>query len=94
MSVLNYTVTSNHIHLVVRDMGIGDVIPKSIQLIAGRTGQEFNLRKNSRALIGKTAIMRRRLKPAGIWSNVSFILILIWFARDGKASQPMAVWRI
>ena len=45
LSVLNYTVTSNHIHLVVRDNGARDVIPKSIQLIAGRTGQEFNLRK-------------------------------------------------
>jgi REP-associated tyrosine transposase len=45
LSVLNYTVTSNHIHLVVRDDGDRDVVPKSIQLIAGRTGQEFNLRK-------------------------------------------------
>jgi putative transposase len=45
LSVLNYTVTSNHIHLVVRDDGDRDVIPKSIQLRAGRTGQEFNLRK-------------------------------------------------
>jgi putative transposase len=43
LSVLNYTVTSNHIHLVVRDNGDRDVIPKSIQLIAGGTGQEFNL---------------------------------------------------
>ncbi|MDP2600035.1 MAG: transposase, partial [Deltaproteobacteria bacterium] len=46
LSVLGYTVTSNHIHLLVRDTGGKDVIAKSIQLIAGRTGQEFNLRKN------------------------------------------------
>jgi hypothetical protein len=39
-------VTSNHIHLLVRDNGDRDVIPNSIQLIAGRTGQEFNQRKN------------------------------------------------
>jgi hypothetical protein len=39
-------VTSNHIHLLVRDKGERDVIPSSIQLIAGRTGQEFNQRKN------------------------------------------------
>jgi putative transposase len=44
--VLNYTVTSNHIHLLVRDNSGRDVIPRSIQLIAGRTGQEFNQRKN------------------------------------------------
>jgi REP element-mobilizing transposase RayT len=45
LSVLNYTVTSNHVHLLVRDNGGHDVIPKSIQLIAGRTAQGFNLRK-------------------------------------------------
>jgi len=39
-------VTSNHIHLLVRDNGDKDVIPNSIQLIAGRTAQEFNQRKN------------------------------------------------
>jgi len=46
LSVLNYMVTSNHVHLLVRDNGERDVIPNSIQLIAGRTGQEFNQRKN------------------------------------------------
>ena len=46
LSVLNYMVTSNHIHLLVRDNGDRGVIPNSIQLIAGRTGQEFNQRKN------------------------------------------------
>ncbi len=38
-------VTSNHIHLVVLDRGGRDVIPKSIQLVAGRTAQEYNERK-------------------------------------------------
>ncbi|MFZ0449899.1 MAG: transposase [Desulfatiglandaceae bacterium] len=46
LSMLNYMVTSNHIHLLARDKGARDVIPKSIQLIAGRTGQEYNQRKN------------------------------------------------
>ena len=44
--ILNYTVTSNHIHLLVVDDGDREVIPNSIQLIAGRIGQEYNLRKN------------------------------------------------
>lgn len=43
--ILNYTVTSNHIHLLVADDTSRDVIPNSIKLIAGRTGQEFNQRK-------------------------------------------------
>ncbi len=44
MSILNYVATSNHIHLVVVDNG-NRGIAKSIQLVAGRTGQEYNQRK-------------------------------------------------
>ena len=44
LMILNFTVTSNHIHLLVYD-GKVNVIPKSIQLIAGRTGREYNQRK-------------------------------------------------
>ena len=47
LCILNYTVTSNHIHLLVLDEK-EDVIPKSIQLIAGRTGREYNQRKKRR----------------------------------------------
>ncbi len=43
---MNYAVTSNHIHLLVVGDGDRDIIPKSIKLIAGRTGQEYNQRKN------------------------------------------------
>ena len=43
--VLNYVVASNHIHLLVKDTGKG-VISQSLQLVAGRTGQEYNNRKN------------------------------------------------
>lgn len=47
LCVLNYTVTSNHIHLLVRDRGKGE-ISNGMQLLAGRTAQEFNRRKNRR----------------------------------------------
>lgn len=46
--ILNYMVTSNHIYLLVADDGDRDIIPKSIQLFAGLTGQEYNQRKNRR----------------------------------------------
>ncbi len=46
LTILNYTVTSNHIHLIVSDDRDRGVIPKSIKLVAGRTGQEYNQRKN------------------------------------------------
>jgi len=38
-------VTSNHVHLLIADDGDRDVIPNSMQLVAGRMGQEFNPRK-------------------------------------------------
>jgi REP element-mobilizing transposase RayT len=44
LSVLNYMVTSNHVHLPVKDTG-EQVIAQSMQLIAGRTAQEYNQRK-------------------------------------------------
>ena len=43
--VLNYVVTSNHIHLMVKDDGGRNVIPDAMGLIAGRTAQEYNRRK-------------------------------------------------
>ena len=45
LCVLDYMVTSNHIHLLVYDREGRDVIPDSMQLAAGRSGQEYNHRK-------------------------------------------------
>ena len=44
LCVLDYMVTSNHVHLLVKDTG-SNVIAQSMQLIAGRTAQEYNQRK-------------------------------------------------
>jgi putative transposase len=46
LTILNYVVTSNHIHLLVVDDGDRETIPSSIQLVAGRTGQEYNRRRH------------------------------------------------
>jgi len=48
LTILNYMVTSNHIHLLVVADGNREVIPRSIKLVAGRTGQEYNQRKKRR----------------------------------------------
>ena len=45
LSVLNYMITSNHVHLFVKDTG-PNVIADSMQLIAGRTAQEYNQGKD------------------------------------------------
>jgi putative transposase len=47
---LNYAVTSNHVYLLVFDAEGRDVIPQSIKLIAGRTGQEYNSQKNRKGI--------------------------------------------
>lgn len=47
LCVLNYMVTRNHVHLLIKDTG-GDAIASSLQLVAGRTGQEYNKRKERR----------------------------------------------
>ncbi len=44
LCVLDYNATSNHIHLLVRDQGRGE-IAASMQLIEGCTAQPFNRRK-------------------------------------------------
>ncbi len=44
LCVLNYIVTSNHIHLLVVDQG-NQEISAAMQLVAGRTAQEYNRRK-------------------------------------------------
>lgn len=45
LCVLNYAVTSNHVHLLVQDTG-ENVIARSVQLLAGQTAQTFNRRKS------------------------------------------------
>ena len=45
LCVLNYIVTSNHVHLLVKDRGQGE-IASSMQLISGRVAQQFNRRKS------------------------------------------------
>lgn len=45
LPVLGYTLTSNHIHLLVIDEGKKDAIANSMQLIQSRVAQEYNQRK-------------------------------------------------
>jgi len=49
-------VTSNHIHLLVRDGKEGEVIPQTMQLIAGRRGRNITKEKIVMVLFGKIVI--------------------------------------
>ena len=58
-------VTSNHIHLLAFDSGGRHVLPDSIKLVAGRTGQEYNVRKKRKGAFWEdryhaTAVERNR----------------------------------
>ena len=48
LCVLDYTVTSNHVHLLVSDRGVFQAIPRAMQLIASRSAQEYNFRQSRR----------------------------------------------
>ena len=84
--VLNYMVTSNHIHLLVLDNG-EEAIPKSIQLIAGRTGQEYNQRKNR-----KGAFWEDRYHATAVESGSHLIKCLVYIdlnmVRAGVVQHP------
>lgn len=51
LSILNFVVTCNHIHLIVTDNGNSGAISKTMQHVAGRIGQEYNRRKNGTPFI-------------------------------------------
>lgn len=84
LSVLNYMVTSNHVDLLVRDNGDRDVIPNSIQLIAGRTGQEFNQRKSRKA-----AYWEDRYQATAVETDWHLIhcLVYIWRRLFGQPER-------
>ena len=85
--ILNYVVTSNHIHLLVQDANGRNVIPKSIQLVAGRTGQEFNNRKKR-----KGAFWEDRYHATAIETGKHLLRCLVYvdlnMVRAGVVSHP------
>jgi REP element-mobilizing transposase RayT len=85
--ILNYAVTSNHIHLLVVGGNERDVIPNSIKLIAGRTGQEFNQRKSR-----KGAYWEDRYHATAVESGDHFFKCLVYIdlnmVRAGVVEHP------
>ena len=85
--ILNYTVTSNHSHLLVFDDKGRDVIPQSIKLIAGRIGQEYNQRKKR-----KGAFWEDRYHATAVESKEHLLRCLAYIdlnmVRTGKVCHP------
>jgi putative transposase len=87
LRILNYTTTSNHIHLLVLDGLHREIIPQSMQLIAGRTAQEFNQRKKR-----KGAFWEDRYHATAVETNHHIISCLTYIdlnmVRAGAVAHP------
>ncbi|MFH1981333.1 MAG: transposase, partial [Pseudomonadota bacterium] len=79
----------NHIHLLVHDDAASgaNVIPRSIQLVAGRTGQEYNQRKRR-----KGAYWEDRYHATAVESGDHFLKCLVYIdlnmVRAGVVAHP------
>jgi len=86
LSVLDYIVTSNHIHLLVNDTG-RDAISRSMQLIAGRTGQEYNRREKC-----KGAFWEDRYHATIVQTNRHLLSCMVYIdlnmVRAGVVGRP------
>lgn len=91
LCVLNYMVTCNHIHLLVFDRGGQEVISRSIQLMAGRTAQDYNQRKQR-----KGAFWEDRYHSTAVETNQHLARCLVYIdlnmVRAGVVKHP-AVWK-
>jgi putative transposase len=87
LQVLNFMVTSNHIHLLAVDGGDRHVLPRSLQLVASRTGQEYNRRKNR-----KGAFWEDRYHATAIEDGEHFVRCMTYIdlnmVRAGVVDHP------
>jgi putative transposase len=91
LSVLNYIATSNHVHILVKDSGSGE-IARSMQLISGRTAQEYNQRKSR-----KGAFWEDRYFATAVSTDSHLIRCLIYIdlnmVRAGAVDHP-SQWKV
>jgi len=80
-------VTSNHIHLLVFASGDLEIIPRAMQLVAGRTGQEYNRRKAR-----KGAFWQDRYHATAVATDEHLVRCLMYMdtnmIRAGAVSHP------
>jgi REP element-mobilizing transposase RayT len=87
LTILNFTVTSNHIHLLVQDTRHRNSLSKAIQLVAGRTAQAYNIRKKR-----KGAFWEDRYHATAVQDDIHLIRCMLYIdlnmVRAGVASHP------
>lgn len=86
LCVLDYMVTSNHVHLLVCDQGRGE-IARSMQLVAGRVAQAYNRRKRR-----KGAFWEDRYHATAVATDEHLIRCLVYIdlnmVRAGAVAHP------
>lgn len=87
LCVLNYIVTSNHIHLLVYAEERKDVIPRSIQLVASRTAREYNIRKNRSGAFWEDHYHATAVQT-GSYLNACMVYIDLNMVRAGVVKHP------
>ncbi|MDZ4730446.1 MAG: transposase, partial [Xanthomonadales bacterium] len=91
LCVLNYIATSNHVHLLVKDTGRAE-IASSMQLISGRTAQEYNQRKSR-----KGAFWEDRYFATAVSTDRHLIQCLVYLdlnmVRAGVVNHP-SQWKV
>jgi hypothetical protein len=86
--VLNFVITSNHVHLLAKDTGEG-VIARSVQLAAGRTAQEYNQRKARQGAFWEDRYHATAVE-AGEHLHRCLVYIDLNMVRAGAVSHPAA----
>jgi putative transposase len=87
VATLNFTVTSNHIHLLILAPDDMEAIPRLMQLVASRVGQTFNI-KQSR----KGAFWENRYRATAVQTDEHLLRCLLYIdfnmVRAGVVTSP------
>lgn len=91
LEILNFTITSNHVHLLVYGGEDHEAIPRSMQLVAGRTAQEYNRRTQR-----KGAFWEGRYHATAVDTDDHLVRCLVYIdlnmVRAGVVKHPRE-WR-
>ena len=87
LSILNFIVTSNHIHAIVSANSGGESIPRAMQLIAGRTGQAYNRRKARKGAFWEDRYHATAIEPGEhLWRCLVYVDLNM--VRAGVVDHP------
>jgi REP-associated tyrosine transposase len=87
LTVLNYVITSNHVHLLIKDHQEAEV-SKGLQLVAGCMGREYNRRKKRRGAFWEDRYQLSIIEMEDYLFNC-FIYIDLNMVRAGAVTHPL-----